>query len=215
MPPIASPLGAPPAATVAWSSESLLYRNLGAPQVAGPTAVFVDGEGTVHWLSLDKGEPLLRRTTDGSTGGAAPMVSGTTLLVPRATAGSTPSAPVKPVIARRPAQRGQVDAVQPAHQSRDAIVADFAGLTRDRHYGDGRLGDCEFIVIDTGGFRPTAESGIVREMAKQTRQAVAEADAVIFVVDVRGGLSDRTTTSRATCATTGKKCCSRPTRPRA
>ena len=74
-------------------------------------------------------------------------------------------------------------------KSRDAIVADFAGLTRDRHYGDGRLGEHEFIVIDTGGFEPTAESGIVKEMAKQTRQAVAEADAVIFVVDVRGGLS--------------------------
>lgn len=74
-------------------------------------------------------------------------------------------------------------------KSRDAIVADFAGLTRDRHYGDGRLGDREFIVIDTGGFEPDSSTGIVKEMAKQTRQAVAEADAVIFVVDVRGGLS--------------------------
>ena len=74
-------------------------------------------------------------------------------------------------------------------KSRDAIVADFAGLTRDRHYGDGRLGEREFIVIDTGGFEPDSSTGIVKEMAKQTRQAVAEADAVIFVVDVRGGLS--------------------------
>jgi GTPase len=74
-------------------------------------------------------------------------------------------------------------------KSRDAIVADFAGLTRDRHYGDGRLGDREFIVIDTGGFEPDSATGIVKEMAKQTKQAVAEADAVIFVVDVRLGLS--------------------------
>ncbi len=74
-------------------------------------------------------------------------------------------------------------------KSRDAIVADFAGLTRDRHYGDGRIGDREFIVVDTGGFEPTCDTGIVKEMAKQTRQAVAEADAVIFVVDIRGGLS--------------------------
>lgn len=74
-------------------------------------------------------------------------------------------------------------------KSRDAIVSDFAGLTRDRHYGDGRLGDRDFIVIDTGGFEPEAGSGIFKEMAKQTRQAVAEADAVVFVVDVRGGLS--------------------------
>lgn len=74
-------------------------------------------------------------------------------------------------------------------QSRDAIVADFAGLTRDRHYGNGHLGRREFIVIDTGGFEPTAESGIYKEMAKQTRQAVAESDVVIFVVDARGGIS--------------------------
>ncbi len=74
-------------------------------------------------------------------------------------------------------------------QSRDAIVADFAGLTRDRHYGNARQGRYEFIVIDTGGFEPDAESGIFMEMARQTRQAVAEADVVVFVVDARGGLS--------------------------
>ncbi|MGB4410279.1 MAG: ribosome biogenesis GTPase Der [Burkholderiaceae bacterium] len=74
-------------------------------------------------------------------------------------------------------------------KTRDAIVADYAGLTRDRHYGSGRLGAREFIVIDTGGFEPTAETGIIKEMAKQTRQAVAESDVVIFVVDAREGLS--------------------------
>ena len=74
-------------------------------------------------------------------------------------------------------------------KSRDAIVADYAGLTRDRHYGDGHIGSTEFIVIDTGGFEPDCSEGIFKEMAKQTRQAVAEADAVIFVVDVRAGLS--------------------------
>ena len=52
-------------------------------------------------------------------------------------------------------------------KTRDAIVADFAGLTRDRHYGDGRLGDRDFIVVDTGGFEPDSTTGIVREMAKQ------------------------------------------------
>ncbi len=75
-------------------------------------------------------------------------------------------------------------------KSRDAIVADFAGLTRDRHYGNGRQGRREFIVIDTGGFEPDAGTGsIFREMARQTQQAVAEADVVIFVVDAREGLS--------------------------
>jgi GTPase len=73
--------------------------------------------------------------------------------------------------------------------TRDAIVADFAGLTRDRHYGNGRLGRREYIVIDTGGFEPDASEGIYKEMAKQTRQAVAESDVVLFVVDARAGLS--------------------------
>ncbi len=74
-------------------------------------------------------------------------------------------------------------------KTRDAIVADFAGLTRDRHYGNGKQGSHEYIVIDTGGFEPDATSGIYKEMAKQTRQAVAEADVVLFVVDARAGLS--------------------------
>lgn len=74
-------------------------------------------------------------------------------------------------------------------KTRDAIVADFAGLTRDRHYGHGKQGKYEYIVIDTGGFEPDATSGIFKEMAKQTRQAVAEADVVVFVVDARAGVS--------------------------
>ena len=74
-------------------------------------------------------------------------------------------------------------------RTRDAIVADFAGLTRDRHYGNGTLGSHEYIVIDTGGFEPDAVTGIYKEMAKQTRQAVAEADVVVFVVDGRAGIS--------------------------
>jgi GTP-binding protein len=74
-------------------------------------------------------------------------------------------------------------------KTRDAIVADFAGLTRDRHYGNGSQGKHEYIVIDTGGFEPDATCGIYKEMAKQTRQAVAEADVVVFVVDARAGVS--------------------------
>ena len=74
-------------------------------------------------------------------------------------------------------------------RSRDALVADFAGLTRDRHYGNGRLGEREFICIDTGGFEPVAKTGILAEMAKQTKQAVVEADLVIFLVDGRLGMA--------------------------
>jgi len=90
-------------------------------------------------------------------------------------------------------------------KSRDAIVADFSGLTRDRHYGDGRSGEHEFIVVDTGGFEPDSATGIVKEMAKQTKQAVAEADAVIFVVDVRAGVSAQDHDIARFLRTTGKK----------
>ena len=100
---------------------------------------------------------------------------------------------MKPVIALvgRP-NVGKSTLVNRMTKSRDAIVADFAGLTRDRHYGNGHLGRREFIVIDTGGFEPDATDGnILHEMAKQTRQAVAEADVVVFVVDARAGVSSQ------------------------
>ncbi|MYZ46010.1 ribosome biogenesis GTPase Der [Schauerella aestuarii] len=74
-------------------------------------------------------------------------------------------------------------------RSRAALVADFSGLTRDRHYGEGRVGDKPFIVIDTGGFEPVAKDGILLEMARQTKQAIAEADVVIFLVDARAGVN--------------------------
>jgi GTP-binding protein len=81
-------------------------------------------------------------------------------------------------------------------RSRDALVADMPGLTRDRHYGEGRMGERPFLVIDTGGFEPVAKEGIMHEMAKQTKQAVAEADVVVFIVDGRQGLTphDKTIT---------------------
>lgn len=74
-------------------------------------------------------------------------------------------------------------------RSRDALVADLPGLTRDRHYGEGRLGPRPYFVVDTGGFEPVVKEGITFQMAKQTRQAIAESDAVIFVVDGRNGVA--------------------------
>jgi GTPase SAR1 family protein len=59
-------------------------------------------------------------------------------------------------------------------KTRAALVADFPGLTRDRHYGDGRVGPRDYIVIDTGGFEPLHAEGIAREMAAQAEQAIAE-----------------------------------------
>ena len=74
-------------------------------------------------------------------------------------------------------------------RSRAALVADYPGLTRDRHYGEGRMGDRPFLVIDTGGFEPVVREGVIQEMARQTKQAVAEADVVIFIVDGRQGIT--------------------------
>ena len=74
-------------------------------------------------------------------------------------------------------------------QSRSALVADYPGLTRDRHYGRGRGGGRAYLVVDTGGFEPKAKSGIMHEMARQTQQAIAEADVVVFLVDGREGLT--------------------------
>ena len=74
-------------------------------------------------------------------------------------------------------------------RSRAAIVADVPGLTRDRHYGKGRMGERSFLVVDTGGFEPVVKSGLLHQMAQQTLQAVDEADAVIFLVDARAGLT--------------------------
>ncbi len=74
-------------------------------------------------------------------------------------------------------------------RTRDALVADLPGLTRDRHYGHGRVGDRPYLVVDTGGFEPSAKNGIMHEMARQAEAAIAEADMLLFVVDGRVGLT--------------------------
>ena len=74
-------------------------------------------------------------------------------------------------------------------RTRAALVADFPGLTRDRHYGDGLVGPLPYLVIDTGGFEPVAAEGVVKEMAAQAELAIAESDVVLFVLDARDGLT--------------------------
>ena len=73
-------------------------------------------------------------------------------------------------------------------RSRDALVADFPGLTRDRKYGEAKIGERRFMVVDTGGLSGE-EEGIDSAMAGQSLQAIAEADVVLFVVDCRAGLT--------------------------
>lgn len=74
-------------------------------------------------------------------------------------------------------------------RSRDALVADLPGLTRDRHYGRGIGGTKPYLVVDTGGFEPAADTGILQAMARQTLLAIDEADVIIFLVDGRQGVS--------------------------
>ena len=73
-------------------------------------------------------------------------------------------------------------------RTRDALVADYPGLTRDRKYGDGRLGDYLYTVVDTGGIGEN-DDGIDAPMTEQSLMAVGEADLVLFMVDGRAGLT--------------------------
>ncbi len=73
-------------------------------------------------------------------------------------------------------------------RSRDALVADYAGLTRDRQYGFGRLGERPYLVVDTGGLSGEGE-GVDVVMAQQVRAAIDESDAVLFLVDAREGMN--------------------------
>jgi GTP-binding protein len=72
---------------------------------------------------------------------------------------------------------------------RVALVDDRPGVTRDRREGTGRLGDLEFTVIDTAGLEDAAEASLAGRMRAQTEAAIAAADAVLFVIDIRAGLT--------------------------
>jgi GTP-binding protein len=90
-------------------------------------------------------------------------------------------------------------------KSRDAIVANLSGLTRDRKYGEGFAGDRKYIVIDTGGLTG-GEEGIDAVMAGQSLQAVEEADFVLFVVDAKAGLTSVDVDIANHLRTSGKSC---------
>ena len=71
-------------------------------------------------------------------------------------------------------------------RTRDAIVASYSGLTRDRQYGTGKIGDFDYVVVDTGGLTGDDE-GIDGPMGAQSRAAIEEADLVLFIVDAKDG----------------------------
>jgi GTP-binding protein len=73
-------------------------------------------------------------------------------------------------------------------RTRDAIVADIPGVTRDRQYGYARIGAIPCVLIDTGGL-VDKPSGVEAQMREQTEKAVAESDRIIFLADARAGLT--------------------------
>lgn len=90
-------------------------------------------------------------------------------------------------------------------QSRAALVADFPGLTRDRQYGDGHVGGRAFLAIDTGGFDPESGQALQRAINEQTETAIAESDVLLFVVDVRSGVTAMDLDIAGRLRTTGRR----------
>ncbi len=89
-------------------------------------------------------------------------------------------------------------------KTRDALVADIPGVTRDRLYGDAEIDGREYIVVDTGGLGGAA-SGIASLMAKQVFIAIEESDIVLFLLDGRSGLTGSDQTIAQQLRQTGKK----------
>ena len=110
---------------------------------------------------------------------------------------------VKPVVAivGRP-NVGKSTLFNRLTRSRAALVADAPGLTRDRQYGEGRVGSAACIVIDTGGFDPSDNAGLQQAVNQQAEQAIAESDVLLFVLDARSGLiaHDRRIAERLRCS---------------
>ena len=90
-------------------------------------------------------------------------------------------------------------------KSRAALVADIPGLTRDRQYGEGRVGPVKSIVIDTGGFDPADGSGMQLAINQQAEQAIAESDVLLFILDARSGLSGHDRRIAERLRVTGKR----------
>jgi hypothetical protein len=138
-----------------WKQDKLAYRRLTAPLIVGARIVVGDGQGYLHVLSPDDGasSAVSRRRHghhDARPGTGRARRPDRRRLRRR-------GAILKPtVVLVGPPQRREVDALQPAHAlARRAGRGPSRGLTRDRHYGQGRLGDKAFIVVDTGGFEPS------------------------------------------------------------
>src|SRR3569832_12291 len=164
-----------------WKQDKLHNRASSAPVIFGSDLVVADIEGYLHWLARNDGRLLARHHVGDAGMVGAPVVT----LVGRPNVG-------KSTLFNR------------LTRSRDALAADLPGLTRDRIYGDGKIGDRPYIVVDTGGLTREAE-GIAGHMADQARQAMQEADVILFLVDGRAGLTSADEDFAASLRQLGKR----------
>ncbi|KAF7276590.1 hypothetical protein GWI33_010052, partial [Rhynchophorus ferrugineus] len=162
-----------------WENDQLLHRGLSNPVIINNLLVVGDYDGVLHLINPSNGEITGRAKTRGDV---------RTLRVEDNLLYVSTTKVMKPVIALigRP-NVGKSTLFNQITKSRDALVADFAGLTRDRKYGDATFQNKSFIVVDTGGIGES-EQGIDSYMAEQSKTAIHEADIILFVVDARAGL---------------------------
>ena len=149
----------------AWKNDKLGYRRLSTPVSYGRAVAVGDYQGYIHFLSREDGSFLARAATDGSPvisvppGGRLESDFSNTIWDCDRNRGRINMKPVIALVGRP--NVGKSTLFNRLTRSRDALVADLPGLTRDRHYGEGRVGERPFLVIDTGGFEPVAKEGIM------------------------------------------------------
>ena len=185
--------------TVVWQQQGLQRRGLSAPAVDGSAVVVGDFEGYLHWLDRDTGkfvareQPGRRPHRGAAARGRRPPVRDRRRRPARRV--PQPEAPrgadVLPVIALvgRP-NVGKSTLFNALTRTRDALVADVPGLTRDRKYGYARVGQRPASWSTPAGWSRRSQ-GVERLMAEQTLKAVEEADRVLLLVDARAGLHAR------------------------
>jgi small GTP-binding protein len=184
-----------------WRDEQLKRRQLTRPVFYGNQLVVVDQEGYMHFYDVDSGEFSARTRASRNPPSDAPLVVGNTMYLldsdgtltawrarpTRQTAGVTydASLPVVAIVGRP--NVGKSTLFNALTRTRDALVADTPGVTRDRIYGRAIIDGQPVILIDTGGLDEAA--GEVESGAQvQTRQAMKEADFLVLITDGRAGI---------------------------
>ena len=186
-----------------WRNDKLKRRGLSTPAVTSTAIAVADYQGYLHWLDKGTGQLVARQRVAKFRVSNPPVAVQDTVVVLTdagnlAAFRATPHRSRKrctmqrtccPVVALigRP-NVGKSTLFNAMTGTRDALVADLPGLTRDRQYGFARRTEVPCIVVDTGGLVENA--GVIESlMIAQTERAIAEADRLIVVVDGRAGVT--------------------------